>query len=271
MIRTQLHLGKCEEILPKIESNSIDMVFTSPPYAEQRKNCYKSIPLEKYIEWFYPIAKELRRVLKPTGSFFLNLKAHIENGERHLYVMELVIFLKKIVDFRFVDEFQWNKNAFPGGYKGRFKNAFEPIYHFTKGDPRYITFNPLACGTSMKPESLARAYRKQCGMPKNGSGMGAFKGENLKKLKLARPSNVIKVNNVSNQFSKKQKHPATFPEGLVNFFVKSFTNEGDRVLDPFMGSGTTGIVCRNLRRNFTGIDVKEEYHKLSTERIFGND
>lgn len=90
---------------------------------------------------------------------------------------------------------------------------------------------------------------------------------NIRNLKLARPSNVINVNNVSNQFTDKQHHPATFPEGLVEFFVKSFTKEGDVVLDPFAGSGTVGIVCNNLRRDCKLIELKEEYYELIRSRL----
>lgn len=89
---------------------------------------------------------------------------------------------------------------------------------------------------------------------------------NIRKLVLARPSNVININNVSNQYSDKQLHPATFPEGLVEFFVKSFTNIGGVVLDPFMGSGTTGVVCKNLDRSFIEIEVIPHYFSVAEKR-----
>ena len=246
--------------LKDMESDSIDMIFTSPPYANQRKSTYGGIKELEYIEWFLPIATEFKRVLKPSGSFFLNIKPHTKNGERVLYVMKLVIALKEEIGFRFVDEFSWNKHPFPGAYKGRFKNAFEPIYHFSI--TKDFTHNPLACGTPMKPESIARTYRKQSGKPKNGSGMTGMNTTNIRNLKLARPSNVILANNVSNQYGAKQYHPATFPEKLVEFFVKSFSNEGDLILDPFAGSGTTGVVCEKYHRRYILIDKVKEYIDL---------
>ena len=197
-----------------------------------------------------PIGKEIKRILKPTGSFFLDIKPHTNKGERSLYVFDLVCQLKRTIGFMFVEEYCWTKNAFPGNLKGRFKNAFEPIYHFTKIIPNAITFNPRACGIPMKEESVARTYRKQCGAPKNGSGMTGMNTTNIRNLEFARPSNVINVNNVSNQFSDKQLHPATFPEGLVEFFIKSFTNEGDMVLDPFRGSVIVGLACIKTKRRF---------------------
>lgn len=263
----QILLGDCLELLKNIEDNSVDLVITSPPYAERRKSAYGGISEDEYVQWFLPIGSEIKRILKPTGSFFLNIKPHTNDGERSLYVFDLICSLKRETGFMFVDEICWTKNAFPGSLKGRFKNGFEPIYHFTKETPNKITFNPLACGTPIKEETIARANRKQCGIPKNGSGMSALSGDNLKALTLGRPSNVINVHNVSNQFSDKQLHPATYPEKLVEFFIKSFTNEGDMVLDPFGGSGTTGIVAKKLNRDYCLIDKEEQYYDLMKKRL----
>ncbi len=259
--------GYCENELKKLPDNSVDLIFTSPPYADRRKNTYGGISEDKYVEWFKPIAIELKRVLKPTGSFFLNIKPHTNNGERSLYVFDLVLMLKRELGFKFVDEICWTKNAFPGALKGRFKNGFEPIYHFTKQTPNDITFNPTACGTPIKEESIARAKRKQSGTPDNGSGMAALKSENLLKIEIARPSNVININNVSNQFTLKQEHSAIFPEKLVEFFVKSFTNESDLVLDPFAGSGTVGVVCKDFNRKYILIDKEEQNIDLMNKRL----
>lgn len=263
----QVLYGYCEEELKKLNDNSIDLIFTSPPYADRRVKTYGGINEEMYVEWFSEIAKELKRVLKPTGSFFLNIKPHTKKGERSLYVFDLILHLKRELGFLYVDEFCWTKNAFPGKYNGRFKNGFEPIYHFTKDNPNQITFNPLSCGTPMTEESRARSYRKQCGAPENGSGMTGMNTINFRHLELVRPSNVINVNNVSNQFTLKSKHSATFPEGLVEFFVKSFTNEGDIVLDPFAGSGTTGIVCIKNNRQYIMIEKEAENIDLIKKRL----
>ena len=267
MPKIELMQGDCLEKMKDIPDGSVDMIFTSPPYAERRKATYGGTNENKYVDWFLPIGSEIKRILKPTGSFFINIKPHTNKGERSLYVYDLICRLKRETGFMFVEEYCWTKNAFPGSLKGRFKNAFEPIFHFTKNSPNEITFNPVACGTPMKEESIARTYRKQCGAPKNGSGMTGMNTTNIRNLKLARPSNVINVNNVSNQFSDKQLHPATFPEGLVEFFVKSFTQEGDTVVDPFMGSGTVGIVCKKTYRNFIGIEMLPKYFQIAEKRI----
>ena len=270
MSKIELIQGDCLEKMKDIPNGSVDLIFTSPPYAERRKTTYGGIPDDKYVEWFLPIGKEIKRIMNFNGSFFLNIKPHTHKGERSLYVFDLVRQLKRNLGLLFVEEYCWTKNGFPGALKGRFKNAFEPVYHFTKDSPSKITFNPVACGTPMKAESIARTYRKR-GAPKNGSGMTGLNTTNIRNLKLARSSNVINVNNVTNQFSDKRLHPATFPEGLVEFFVKSFTNEGATVLDPFMGSGTTGVACANLNRNFIGIELDSEYFKIAEKRINENE
>jgi DNA modification methylase len=262
-----IFFGDCLDVMKTLPDNSVDLLVTSPPYALRRKDTYGGIPEDKYVQWFLPIAKEIKRILKPTGSFFLNIKPHTKKGERSLYVFDLILSLKRELGFMFVEEYCWTKNAFPGALKGRFKNGFEPVYHFTKAKPSQITFNPLACGTPIKEESLARARRKQCGAPKNGSKMAALKSENLLKIEIARPSNVINVNNVSNQFSDKQLHSATFPVELVNFFVKSFSNEGDVVMDCFAGSGTTALSCIENNRGFIVIEKDAQNFELLKKRI----
>jgi site-specific DNA-methyltransferase (adenine-specific) len=263
----QILHGDCLELCKSIPDASIDLIFTSPPYADRRKIAYGGLPADKYVDWFSPIATEFKRILKPTGSFFLNIKPHTEDGERVLYVFDLILSLKRNTGFYFVDEFSWVKLAFPGGLKGRFKNGFEPIYHFTVSNPNQITFNPVACGTPVKEASISRTYRKQTGAPESGSGMAGLDAINIRNLSLARPSNVLSINNISNQFSDKSKHPATFPIKLADFFIKSFTNPGDVVLDPFVGSGTTAISAANLGRKYIGFDLKEEYVELSKGRI----
>jgi DNA modification methylase len=258
--------GYSEEELKKIPDNYVDLIITSPPYADRRKKTYGGISEEEYVNWFKPIAVEIKRILKPTGSFFLNIKPHTKNGERSLYVFDLVLMLRREIGFLFVEEYCWTKNAFPTGVHGRFKNGFEPVYHFTKGQVKNIIFNPLACGTPVSEETKSRAFRKNCKTPINGSGMVVDR-DNFKKIEFARPSNVINANNVVNQFSLKSKHSAVFPEKLVEFFVKSFSNENDIVLDLFAGSGSVGVVCESYNRKYVLIEKEEENIQLIKSRL----
>ena len=140
----------CADILNELPDNSIDLIITSPPYARQREKCYGGTDAGQYCKWFFEIAKEIRRVLKPAGSFFLNIKAHSGKAGRSLYVTDLVAGMVRKVGFYLIDEFAWIKQAYPGHFPGRFKNAFEPVFHFSKSEPGQITFNPNACGTPIK-------------------------------------------------------------------------------------------------------------------------
>ncbi|MGB3465667.1 MAG: site-specific DNA-methyltransferase [Cyclobacteriaceae bacterium] len=262
-----LYNEDCLDVLRRTADNSIDLIVTSPPYADRRKSTYGGIKSVDYVKWFKPIAAEIKRVLKVTGSFFLNIKPHTDEGERDLYVFDLVISLKRDLGFKYIDEYSWIKNAFPGDLKGRFKNGFEPVYHFSKGSSSKITFNPLVCGAAIKPGVKERADRKYTGKPDNGSGMTQMKSDNLRRLELARPSNVLQINNVVNQFSDNKSHPATYPKELCEFFIKSFSNKNDVVMDPFMGSGTTGVAAKELERSFIGVEKMEEFYNLSKKII----
>ena len=106
--------GDCLDKLKTLKDSSIDLIVTSPPYADQRKNTYGGISLDKYVEWFLPIAKELFRVLKNDGTFILNIKEKVQNGERSTYVIELILEMKK-QGWLWTEEFIWHKkNCYPG-------------------------------------------------------------------------------------------------------------------------------------------------------------
>lgn len=262
----EVHEGDCLDVLRGLPDSSIDCVITSPPYAERRKTTYGGIHADNYVEWFLPIAKEIKRVLKDSGSFFINIKPHCDKGERVLYVYELIIALKRECRFRFTDEFTWTKNGVPGRFKGRFKNGFEPVYHFTKRSD--YTFNPYEVATPIKEESIARANRKACGETTNGSGFaGMREGSTQKDAKLALPSNHLHIPQKSNQHTIQSKHPAVFPVELPEFFIKAFTNENDVVLDIFLGSGTTAVAAINTNRQYIGIERNPEYVAIAKRRI----
>ena len=112
--KTIVQLGDCKILLKELQENSVDLIFTSPPYADRRKNTYGGITPNEYVEWFLPISKELLRVLKPEGTFILNIKEKAENGERNTYVIELILALRK-QGWLWTEEFIWHKkNSYPG-------------------------------------------------------------------------------------------------------------------------------------------------------------
>jgi site-specific DNA-methyltransferase (adenine-specific) len=129
-----------------------NVAITSPPCASQRKydgtSAFRPIPPAEYVDWFEAVAANIAFVLAPNGSYFLNIKAHSNDGERSLYVMDLVLAHQRGWYWRFVDEFCWRKtdNGVPGMWPNRFKNAWEPVYHFSL--QAEIKFNPLAAGAA---------------------------------------------------------------------------------------------------------------------------
>lgn len=131
-VRTDLFLGDSKEQLKKLPANSVYLIVTSPPYADQRKNTYGGIHPDKYVEWFLPISKELLRVLTPTGTFILNIKEKVLDGERSTYVMELILEMKK-QGWLWTEEFIWHKkNCYPGKWSNRFRDAWERLLQFNK-------------------------------------------------------------------------------------------------------------------------------------------
>lgn len=252
--------GDCRELLQGLPDRSIDLVVTSPPYAMKRKKLYQGVPEEEYPEWIGGIAKELHRVLKDTGSFVLNLKEHVSGGVRLPYVMKSVAEIAGI--FRWTDTFVWVKtNPFPTGNQKRLKDGFEYCYWFTKTkDYKFFVDNVMVRSTSKWLASEKRRKNREAHVTKNGSGMTMRRriAEDM-----VRPSNVITMaTDTTNHV-----HPATFPIGLPMFFIKAMTEEGDVVLDPFAGSGTTLVAAKKLRRQWIGYDIEPGYQKIGMQRI----
>jgi len=261
----QIHQGDCIELLKSMPDKSVDLIITSPPYAEQRKNSYGGIPEIDYPDWFKEIGKEIYRVLGPRGSFILNIKEHSNKNGRSLYVFKTIIKLVEECGFNLIDTFCWTKNSFPGKIKNKFKNAWEPCYHFSKSVD--INIYPDNVAEPIKKESLARANRKNTGITDNGSGFQCTATETMRSRTTAYPSNHLAINNVINQWSDNKWHSAVYPIKLCDFFIKSFTKQDDLVLDIFSGSGTTCISALKLNRNYIGFEKSKEYVDLSLKRI----
>ena len=255
-----IKLGDSKELLKDIPDNSIDLIFTSPPYADRRKNTYGGIEPAKYVEWFLPISIELLRVLKPDGTFILNIKEKAENGELSTYVLELILALRK-QGWLWTEEFIWHKkNSYPGKWPNRFRNAWERLLQFNKTkqfnmyqDEVKIPIGSWATGR-LKNLSVTDKIRDNA---KNGSGFGKNISNWVGKDSVY-PDNVLYL---STECSNKN-HSAAFPDALPEWFIKLFTKESDYVLDPFMGSGTTIFVARNMNRNAIGIDIMQEYYQM---------
>jgi DNA modification methylase len=256
-ISTKLIHGDCAHAMKELAAASVDLVITSPPYADQRKKTYGGVAPDEYVEWFLPITDEIFRVLKPTGSFVLNIKERTVKGERHTYVMELIIEMRKR-GWLWTEEYIWHKkNCYPGKWPNRFRDAWERCIHFTKqrkfamyqdavrvpmGDWKNSRLKKLSATDKLRDES------------KVGSGFGK-KIENWIGRDLAYPANVL---HFATECGNKS-HSAAFPEALPEWFIKLLTTENDVVLDPFAGSGTTLRVAQRLHRNSIGIELVSDY------------
>ena len=252
--------GDCLERMKEIESGSVDVWVTSPPYAKQRD--YNGANSVDYIDFISPIFLEAIRTLKEDGSVFINIKEHCNNGQRDLYVYKMIINFVEVIGARFVDEFIWNKtNPFPTGAKTRLKDGYERVLHFTKSKKyKFYPSNVLVKSESKWLEGEKRRSNKGSHNVKNGSGM------NMSKRicsDMVRPSNVL----TGTSSNKNIGHPAVYPVYLPEFFIKLSTKEGMVCGDMFMGSGTTGVACKNLNRDFIGIELDEDYFNIAKERI----
>jgi len=131
-VSTQILLGDSREIVGQLPSNGIDLVVTSPPYADSRSSTYGGIKPDHYVDWFLPIGEELLRVLKPTGTFILNIKERVVGGERHPYVLDLILAMRA-QGWLWTEEFVWHKkNSFPGKWPNRFRDSWERLLQFNK-------------------------------------------------------------------------------------------------------------------------------------------
>ena len=264
-ITARLLIGDCKEVLKTIEDNSIDLIVTSPPYADSRTQTYGGITPDKYVEWFLPITSELFRVLKPDGTFVLNIKEKVVDGERHTYVIELILEMRK-QGWLWTEEFIWHKkNCYPGKWPNRFRDAWERLLQFNK-NRKFNMYQenvmvPMGDWAKSRLRNLSETDKIRDNS-KVGSGFGK-KIANWIDREKAYPTNVLRL---ATECANKN-HSAVFPESLPEWFIKLFTKESDWVLDPFMGSGTTMKAAQKMLRNSIGIEILKEYYKMAKATV----
>ena len=258
--------------MKKLDNDSIDLVVTSPPYALHFKKEYGNADQEEYINWFSPFAEEIYRILKPSGSFVLNIGGTWTPGKptRSLYHFRLLIHLCDVVGFSLCQEFFWyNPAKLPAPAEWvnvrriRVKDSVEYIYWLAKNP------NPKANNTNVLQPYSKDMYRL---IQRGITATRRPSGHNIKNsFALDRggsiPVNLIQCgNNESNsaylaKLKKEGKkiHPARFPADLPKFFIMFLTDPGDLVLDPFAGSNTTGYVSEMMNRRWLAVEKSEEY------------
>ncbi len=257
--------GNCTSVLQTIPDNCVDLIFTSPPYADNRKNTYQGIAIDEYVDWFLPVSAELKRVLKPEGTFILNIKERAVNGERQTYVLELILAMRR-QGWLWTEEFIWHKkNCYPGKWPNRFRDAWERCLQFNK--QKHFKMYQESVMVPIGDWSNKRLARlSDTDLKRDESRVGSGFGKNISNWlgkEVVYPTNVL---HLATECANRG-HSASFPVVLPSWFIKLFTNQGDIVLDPFMGSGTTAIACIELARHYVGIEAMHKYCVLAEQQI----
>lgn len=261
----QVICGDCEAVLQTIPDDSIDLIITSPPQADPRRHGAAGISPDEYVDWFLPKSRELLRVLKPTGTFILNIKERVVNGERHTYVLELILRLRE-QGWLWTEEFVWHKRSvLPGKWPNRFRDSWERCLQFNK--QRHFAMYQQAV---MVPSGLW-AQRRQKGVSEPDrilveARTRARVGKKVAhwvRRDMAYPTNVLRL---ATEYSNRDRHDV-FPPALPEWFIRLFTRPGNLVLDPFVGSGTSAVVAKSMNRRCIGIDSDPDSCALAEAQL----
>lgn len=271
--------GECLEQMKKIPDGCIDFIFTSPPYADQIKDYGSTgvkIAPSKFADWFLPRAKEMFRILKNDGSFVLDINDKVDGSYQSTFVFKLVIMMTEEVGFHLVRDYIWYNpatppNVFSRGNLGRTKKSHEYCFWFSKSNKWTFHMDAIRKPYSASMQSLLKSLPHGDRTVNTRPSRHNFDLSHPWKDKGgADPGSVIEISNTSSNdmFHRLCKqfgvsHPARFPIKLAEFFIKAGTNEGDVVLDPFAGSGTTAIAAKKLGRDFLYIEINPDYWKMA--------
>src|SRR3990172_6014877 len=222
-VTAKLLMGDCKEVLKTIQDNSVDLIFTSPPYADSRTDTYGGGKTDDYVKWFLHITSELLRVLKPDGTFVLNIKEKVVDGERHTYVIELILEMRK-QGWLWTEEFIWHKkNCYPGKWPNRFRDAWERLLQFNKTRKfnmyQEMVRVPVGDWANGRLKHLSETDKMRDNS-KSGSGFGKNISNWLKRNTVY-PTNVVQFATVCNN----KNHSAAFPEELPEWFINLFTKK----------------------------------------------
>lgn len=253
--------GDSREILTLFPGTA-DLIVTSPPYADARKKHYDSVAPDGYVEWFLTFSDVFAQTLKPSGSLIINIKDKIVNGVRHRYVWDTIQALTDRGWFC-IDDYIWHKpNCMPGFWPTRLRDGWEYCFHLSRTKRPYFNSDAVRVpiGAWAKPrlskdKSLRHSSTTQSGFGRN---MSNWVGKDS-----VLPSNVLYEAVVG----RNQGHPAVFPVSIPEFFIKLLSPENGLVIDPFAGSGTTGIAATKNNRKFILIDNHKGYCEVAKKRL----
>lgn len=263
-----IYKGESLELLGQLEDNSIDLVITSPPYADLKKYIdFSGIPADDYVDWFIPYCKEIERVIKPSGSFILNINDKVDNGFRHPYVFDLISRLHKETNLKMFERLFWNKlKGLPNRY--RFGDRVEFLFWFAKEKGFYFNIDEMRTPYSEKSiQRMKNPLKKRFARDEDNQKSKDYK-DWQPNPKGALPTTLVSISSEAKRIA--DNHVAVYPLELVNYFIKGATKPGDLVLDPFMGTGTTGLSATNLGRNYIGFEMQQDYIDIANQRIRDN-
>ena len=261
--RHRVACGDCrnaDDVARLLDGDQINVAITSPPYASQRKyvegSGFEPIHPDNFVEWFAPVQENVAQNLADDGSWFVNIKEHCHDGQRVLYVKDLTLAHVRQWGWRFVDEFVWARGGVPGKWPNRFKNQWEPVFHFSTSSAVKMRHNNVVV-----PSTDVLSYSPD--NPKSKTGFHSNKGRKTKTAGDALPGNLLKIRP---EVTQTENHPAPFPTKLPAFFIKAFSDPDDLVFDPFGGSGSTLIAAEEEGRACAIMDIAAEYVAVMLER-----
>ena len=266
--------GDCFELIKSQPDNSVDLVITSPPYSDI-VNYGKKVSTKKpddYCDWILPLFNEIWRVLKPSGSFILNINDKCEGGYRSTYIYDLISRNNKETKLKLYDTYIWyKKSAIPNGGVKRFRNTTEFIFHFCKSNKNMKFYMDRVFVPSSEATKNRTKYKVQ---NFQGTTTDGVRNRNNSEYRTnvkddVRPDNVVRFRNAAASKDNLIKHPAPYHKDLPLYYINLLTDENDIVLDPFSGIATTGIACKELNREYIGYELNESYVEFSIKRMEG--
>jgi DNA modification methylase len=249
-----LHCGDCLTFMKSMESKSVDLTVTSPPYDNLREYGGHS--------WdFEGIAQQLFRVTKDGGVVVWGVGDSVVNGSESGTSFVQALYFKGI-GFRLHDTMIYWKNCFPFPETNRYAQNFEYMFVFSKGTPTTTNISRVATQAENRIKGRVTGYRQKNGTVKQGGYETGKPERNMENIWTYEVGYGKSAEDLSSH-----QHPAIFPEQLAKDHIESWSNSGDTIFDPFMGSGTTGVAAKLLRRNFIGCEISKQYFDLAKRRI----
>jgi site-specific DNA-methyltransferase (cytosine-N4-specific) len=266
------------EVLRELPANSVSLVFTSPPFALRRKKAYGNVDADAYVDWFWPFAREIHRVLKPEGSFVYDLGGAWKpgSGTRSLFPYQLVLKLGEL--FHLAQDFYWyNPSRLPTPAewvtirRTRVKDAVNTLWWLSKTEEPQADNRLVLRPYSRSMKRLLRDGYQTAKRPSQHEIGPHFQKDNGGAI----PPNILTVPNTRSQDAYLRRckeagatiHPARFPEELPDFFIRFLTKTGQLVVDPFAGSNVTGQVAEALGRRWLSVEINEAYVASSRLRF----